>query len=82
MTHNNVVEMWAWHEHRANARATEARAHHRANPDSADAEAYAYDTMAAYVRAARQRNDADRRRRAVVAQALANELRRGDRHGP
>jgi vacuolar-type H+-ATPase subunit H len=75
MTETNVIEMFNWRTERANRRMTEARAHWRANPDSEDAEWYAHQTAAEYVRAARERNEADRRRRADRAQEIANQLR-------
>jgi hypothetical protein len=67
--------MFAWRVERANARATEARNRYRDEPGNAEAERAAYDTMGDYVRAARERNNADRRRREQAAQALASSLK-------
>jgi hypothetical protein len=73
----NVVYLFQWKTERANARATEAQEHARANPGNTDAQRYAYDAMGEYVRAARQRNEAERRARERRAQELSDSLRNG-----
>lgn len=82
LTEGRVVDMFQWREERANAAATKARAAQRANPMDPEAEIAAYETMTEYIRAARQRTEAQRRVREKQAQALADSLRNGSYVGP
>jgi hypothetical protein len=77
----NVVSMFLWRELRANAAMTAAQDRRRQRPDDPAAEHAMYDAAAAYVRAARQRNEVDRRARQARAQALADSLRDGSYPG-